>query len=112
MPRYIEYLALCYRMFLRLYPAELRMHYGDEMAAVFQQFIRDEYGRAGARGVARASAHAFGEFFIVALPRHLVSEWVIAASLSLVITSIVLGTLVGIMTANHPIVHGVMRTCR
>jgi hypothetical protein len=112
MPRYFEYLAFCYRMILRLYPAELRTHYGDEMTAVFQQVIRYEYGRAGTRGVARASAHAFGEFFTVALPRHLVSEWVIAASLSLVITSGVLGSLVGLMTANHPIVHGVMRACR
>src|SRR5580700_6719387 len=112
MPRYLEYLPLCYRILLGLYPAELRAPYGDEMSAVFRQFIRDEYVRAGLRGVALASGRAFGEFFTVALPRHLVSDWFIAASLSFVITSSVLGSLVGIMTANHPIVHRVIQTCR
>jgi hypothetical protein len=112
MPRYLEPLSFCYRVVLRLYPVELRTPYSDEMTAVFRQFVQDEYVRAGYRGVALASVRAFGEFFTVALPRHLVSDWFIAASLSFVITSSVLGSLVGIMTANHPIVHRVIQTCR
>jgi hypothetical protein len=99
MPRYLKHLAACYRLTLRLYPRGLRTSYGDEMAADFEQLIHDEYARRGARGVARTSLHAFREFFTVALPRHLVSEWLIAASLSVVITSGILGSLVGIMTA-------------
>jgi hypothetical protein len=121
MPRYLDFATVCYGMLVRLFPAEFRTAYGDEMMAVFGQFVRDEYVRAGWRGAALACAHSFGEFFTVALPRHLVSEWLIAASLSLVITSGVLGSLVGVMTANHPIVHGlnqhgvkhrVARVCR
>jgi hypothetical protein len=103
MPRYIQFLSFCYRMLLRLYPTELRSRYGDEMTAVFGQFLRDAYVRSGTRGAAFACARAFGEFFTVALPRHLVSDWLIAASLSLVITTGVLGSLVGVMTATHPI---------
>jgi len=103
MPRYIGLLSFCYRVSLRLYPAELRTHYGDEMTAVFGQFLRDTHGRAGRRGVALACARAFREFFTVALPRHLMSDWLIAASLSLVLTISILGSLVGVMMAHHPI---------
>ncbi|HVW09218.1 MAG TPA: hypothetical protein VHC90_11590 [Bryobacteraceae bacterium] len=115
MPRYLRYLSFCYRAVLRLYPADLRLPYGDEMTMAFQQFVRDEYARAGVRGIARASGYAFREFFTVALPRHLMSDWLIAASLSLVITSGVLGSLVGIMTERNPIVHPnqpVVNLCR
>ncbi len=91
MPRHLGFLSFCCRMLLRLYPAELRTPYGDEMTAVFGQLVRDEYMHAGSRGVARASAHAFGEFFTVTLPRHLVSEW--------------------LMTANRPI-HEIIQGCR
>jgi hypothetical protein len=112
MPRYLEYLSFWYRVLLYLYPTDLRALYGDELTAVFREFIYDEYVRAGSRGVALGSARALGEFFTVALPRHLVSDWFIAASLSLVITSGVLGSLVRIMTANNPIVHGVIEACR
>ena len=103
MPPYLESLSFCYRMLLRLYPAELRGHYGDEMAAVFAQSLRDAYVRAGRRGAAVACARAFGEFFTVALPRHLTSDWLIAASLSLVITTGMLGSLAGVMTSTHAI---------
>jgi hypothetical protein len=112
MPQYLKYLPACYRLFLLLYPSGLRTAYGDEMAAAFQQIIQDQYRIRGTRGVAVASAHAFGEFFTVALPMHLVSDWLIAASLSLVITSSVLGSLVGIMTYRFPIVEGVVHGCR
>ena len=103
MPRYIESLSFCYRLLLRLYPAELRGHYGDEMTAVFGQSLRDAYVRAGRRGATLACARAFGEFFTVALPRHLTSDWLIAVSLSLLITTGILGSLVGVMMARPPI---------
>jgi hypothetical protein len=103
MPRYLGFVSFWYRMLLRLYPADLRTHYGDEMTAVFGQFLRDTHVRAGRRGVALACARAFGEFFTVALPRHLTSDWLIAASLSLVLTIGILGSLVGVMMAHHPI---------
>jgi hypothetical protein len=105
MPRYFEYLSFCYRVILRFYPAQLRSPYGDDMTAAFQQLLRDEHNRSGARGVARVSLRAFGEFFTVAVPRHLVSDWLIAASLSLVITTSILGSLVGVMMARPPLMH-------
>ncbi len=101
MPRYLDFLSFCYRKLLRLHPVDLRTRYGDEMAAAFGQFLRDEYARASARGATSACVRAFGEFVTVALPRHLTSDWLIAASLSLVITTGVLGSLVGVMTARH-----------
>jgi VIT1/CCC1 family predicted Fe2+/Mn2+ transporter len=108
--RVLEHLPACYRGLLRLYPSELRNAYGEEMAAVFQQLIRDEHRRSGSRGVALASMHALGELFTVALPLYLTSDWLIAASLSVVISLGVLGSLVGIMTApspiNHTVIHG------
>jgi hypothetical protein len=110
--QHLEQIAACYRGLLWLYPAELRNAYGDEMAAAFQQLLCDEYCRCGTRGVALASMHAFGELFTVALPRHLMSDWLIAASLSLVITLSVLGSLVGIMTAPSPLNHCVIHGCR
>ncbi len=103
MPRYIESVSFCYRVLLRLYPMELRGRYGDEMTAVFGQSLRDAYVRSGRRGAALACARAFGEFFTVALPRHLTSDWLIAASLSLVITTGILGSLVGVMMARPPV---------
>jgi len=103
MPRYLDFLSFCYRRLLRLYPAELRTHYGDEMVSTFGQLLRDANARAGSRGATLVCARAFGEFFTVALPRHLVSDWLIAASLSLLITTGVLGSLVGVMTSTHAI---------
>lgn len=102
MPRYLGFVSFCYRVLLQLYPSEFRRHYGDEMAAVFGQFLRDTYVRGGRRGVAVACARAFGEFFTIALPRHLASDWLVAASLSLVITVGILGSLVGVIMAPHP----------
>jgi len=103
MPRYVEFLSFCYRVLLRLYPTELRTHYGDEMTAAFAQLLHDAYVRTGRRGVALVCARAFGEVFTIALPRHLASDWLIAASLSLVITTGILASLIGVMTAAPPI---------
>ena len=97
MPTVIRYLSVCYRALLWLYPAELRGAYGTEMANVFEQVLRREWQRRGARGVAATGCRAVGELFTVAMPGRLMSDWVIAAGLSLVITSGVLALLVGIM---------------
>jgi hypothetical protein len=82
---------------LWLYPPELRRAYGKDMANVFEQLLRREWMNRGARGVAVTGCRAIGELFTVAIPGQLTSEWMIAAGLSLVITSGILGLLVGIM---------------
>jgi hypothetical protein len=97
MPIIIRYLSLCYRALLCLYPAELRSGYGAEMANVFEQLLRTEWQRRGARGVAATGCRAIGELFTVAIPGRLMSDAMIAAGLSLVITCGVLALLVGIM---------------
>jgi hypothetical protein len=112
----LHHLAGLYRAFIRLYPSDLRNEYGADMAAAFEQLIRDEYMRRGTRGVLAVSASAFAEFFTVALPRHFRSDWLIASLLSLIITSSVLGSLVGVMTAQihcRPAArHGIVLSCR
>lgn len=112
MRRSLACLSFCYRILLRLFPADLRTVYGDEMANIFGHLIRDEYQHRGSRGVARVSARAYGEFFTVALPRHLTSDWLISATLSLVITSGVLGSLVGVMMQRVVIFQHVVHACR
>ena len=97
MLRILRYLSLCYRVLLWLYPAELRSVYGADMAYVFEQLLRTEWQRRGARGVAVTGCRAVGELFTVAIPGRLMSDGMIAAGLSLVITSGVLALLVGIM---------------
>ena len=97
MLRILRYLSLCYRALLWLYPAELRSVYGADMAYVFEQLLRTEWQRRGARGVTATGCRALSELFTVAIPERLMSDGMIAAGLSLVITSGVLALLVGIM---------------
>lgn len=66
MLRILRYLSVCYRVLLCLYPAELRSAYGSEMANVFEQVLRTEWQRRGARGVAATGCRAIGELFTVA----------------------------------------------
>lgn len=93
--------AACYRALLRLYPAKLRRAYGKEMSDVFIQVLEAEWRRRGIRGVAAAGFRAVVEFFFVAVPVHIVSDWMIAGSLSLAITCGIFGSLVAVMMA-HP----------
>jgi hypothetical protein len=93
----LRYLSACYRALLWLYPRHLREAYGADMAAVFDQLLRREYRKRGVRGVAGTICRAIGELFSVAIPAHLMSEWVISASLSLLINSAILVLLVAIM---------------
>jgi hypothetical protein len=88
-----------YRLLLWLYPADLRREYGDEMTAVFSELLSNQ---TTTRGRAALISRAIGEVFTIALPGHLTSEPVIAAGLSLVITSTVLGSLVKIMMYMRP----------
>ena len=99
MPAWLRCCAACYRALLRLYPAKLRCAYGMEMADVFHQVLEAEWRKRGVRGVAAAGWRAVVEFFVVAMPVHLVSDWMIVGSLSLAITSGVLGSLVAAMMA-------------
>jgi hypothetical protein len=97
MPKIIRYLPVIYRALLWLYPDELRHAYGDDMASVFEQLLLTEWTNRGARGVVAIGLRATGELFTVAIPGQLMSDWMISACLSLVITSGILGLLVGIM---------------
>jgi hypothetical protein len=96
-PKTLHYVLACYRALLWLYPPDLRNAYGKDMENIFEQLLRTEWTNRGARGVAATGCRAFGELFTVAIPRQLMSDWMIAAGLSLVITSGVLALLVGIM---------------
>lgn len=92
-------LSRCYRATLWLYPAQLRRAYGRDMADAFERGLDAEWKRRGQRGILRAGLRAAGEFFTVALPGHLMSDWLITAGLAIVINSGILGLLVGIMTS-------------
>jgi hypothetical protein len=99
MPKTLQYFLSCYRALLWLYPRDLRHAYGNDMADVFKQLLWTEWTSRGMRGVAAAGRRAIGEVITVAIPSHLVSDWMIATGLSLVITSGVLASLVGVMMA-------------
>ena len=97
MPKTLQFILSCYRALLWLYPAHLRDAYGQDMVHVFEQVLRTEFRKRGSRGVTATGCRAIGEVFTVAIPGWLMSDWMIAAGLSLVITSGVLALLVGIM---------------
>jgi hypothetical protein len=69
------------------------------MSDVFNQVLEAEWGRRGTRGVAAAGFRAVVEFFFVAVPVHLVSDWMIAGSLSLAITCGIFGSLIAAIMA-------------
>jgi hypothetical protein len=93
----MEWVLRCYRALLRVYPPDLRHAYGSDMADVFDQLLSAEWSRRGMRGVAAAGWRAIGEVFTIAIPSWLASDWMIAAGLSLLITSGVLASLVRVM---------------
>jgi hypothetical protein len=97
MPRTLEYVLSCYRVLLWLYPPDLRHAYGNDMAEVFKQLLWAEWRSRGMRGVAGAGRRAISEVFTIAIPGLIVSDWMITTGLSLVITSGVLASLVGVM---------------
>ena len=97
MPKTLQYVLGCYRALLWLYPPDLRHAYGNDMADVFNQLLWAEWRSRGMRGVAAAGCCAIGEVFTIAIPGQLVSDWMITTGLSIVITSGVLASLVGVM---------------
>jgi hypothetical protein len=94
-----SWLSRCYRTLLWIYPAELRRAYGRDMADCFERALDLEWKRRGHWGVFRAGLHAASEVFTVAIPGHLMNEWLITGGLSLVINCGILAVLVGIMTS-------------
>jgi len=68
------------------------------MLDVFERELDAEWKRRGRWGIFRAGCRAAGELFTVAIPGHLMSDWVITAGLSLVLNAGILGLLVGLMT--------------
>lgn len=97
MPKTLQYVLSCYRALLWLYPRDLRHAYGNDMADVFKQLLWTEWTRRGMRGVVVAGRRAIGEVLTIAIPSQLASDWMIATGVSLVITSGVLASLVGVM---------------
>jgi hypothetical protein len=97
MSKTLRYILGCYRALLWFYPPDLRRKYGNEMADIFEQLLQTEWTRRGARGVAATGCRAIGELFTIAVPRQLLSQWMIVTGLSLAISSGILVLLVGIM---------------
>ena len=97
MPKTLGWVLRCYRALLLVYPPDLRHAYGNDMADVFDQILWAEWSRRGARGVAAAGWRAIGEVFTIAIPSRLASDGMIAAGLSLLITSGVLASLVRVI---------------
>jgi hypothetical protein len=77
------HLARCYRTLLWLYPSELRRAYGRDMADVFERALDAEWRRRGRWGVVGMGLRAASEVFTVAIPGHLMNEWLIAGGLYL-----------------------------
>lgn len=98
MPEILRHLVRCYRALLWLYPASLRREYGRDMSDAFESVLEMEWTRRGGSGVVLTGLRAIGEVFTVAIPGHLMNEWILTAGLSLVINAGILGLLVGIMT--------------
>src|ERR1700733_3169218 len=90
MQKTLHYVLAAYRALLWLYPAELRANYGGEMAEVFEQQLTLEFASRGLRGALSTTWYAIRELLTIALPGRLLSERMIAPSLSLAITSAVL----------------------
>jgi hypothetical protein len=103
MPKTLRYFLRVYKALLWLYPDELRLGYGNDMADVFHEVLQAEWTRRGIRGVTAAGCRALGEVFTVAIPRQLLSDWMITTGLSLAINSAILALLVGIL------MHGAIR---
>jgi len=72
-----------YKVLLLAYPSDFRLRFGSEMVTVFSDLICDEWEQNGLRGVARTWWSALGEVFSAAVPLHLQSPIVVAASLAL-----------------------------
>jgi hypothetical protein len=87
MPIALRASCFVYRLLLISYPAELRERFGEEMADVFEDQMRDEWKRRGPAGSLRVAFTAGWELLSVAIPSQLQNSVVIAATLSFVSSS-------------------------
>jgi hypothetical protein len=78
-----------YGALLALYPKEFRERFGSEMRLVFADQLRGELRVHGFRGVLRVWRTAFAEILTAAAPLQLRSSAVIAAALSILISSFI-----------------------
>jgi hypothetical protein len=76
-----------YKMLLFAYPGDVRRRFGSEMITTFSEQMRGEWEQKGVPGIVRVWRFALGEVFSVAVPLQLRSPIVIAASLSLLLSS-------------------------
>ena len=80
--------ALAYAEMIRLYPRELRLRFGGEMAEVFGDSIREAAARRGLKGVAAVWSRALWELLTVAAPSRLENNTLMAGALSLLASSV------------------------
>lgn len=76
-----------YGALLCCYPGEFRRRFGDEMRAIFEQLIVDEWNASRLRGLVRVWSGIAWDLLTVAVPLQLRSRTVLAGVLSLVTTS-------------------------
>ncbi|MFZ0419792.1 MAG: hypothetical protein WAM04_16960 [Candidatus Sulfotelmatobacter sp.] len=76
-----------YKMLLFAYPSDFRQRFESEMVTTFSDLLRDEWQHNGLPGAARVWRSAVGEVFSIAVPLQLRSPIVIAASLSLLLST-------------------------
>jgi hypothetical protein len=78
-----------YRQLLHVYPRELRAHFSTDMAEIFEDLLHDAASQRGALGITLLWRCAFLELATVAIPARLQSNQMIAAALSLVVSSLI-----------------------
>jgi hypothetical protein len=86
---FVQSSALIYRGILCLYPCDLRLKFGDEMAGVFTDDLEDALTDASRthrfRPIARVWWHALSEVLGIAIPGRLANEALVAPAVSLAI---------------------------
>jgi len=94
----------CYRMLMRLYPADFRAELGDSVEQAFRDLLRDAFGRSGYAGILRLWFRIVPDF-VFSIWQLLTSSsadylkwyfrlrWVLACGLGSVLANIVTGIL-------------------
>jgi len=76
-----------YAGLLALYPRDLRLRFGADMAEVFEDLMREAAARSGPAGIAAIWRCALWELLTVAAPSRLTSNAVMAGALSFLASS-------------------------
>jgi hypothetical protein len=79
---------LAYSGLLVLYPSDLRRRFGAEMAAVFEDSLRETVVERGLMGITGLWKFALWELLTVAAPARLASNVVMAGALSFLVSSV------------------------